>query len=103
MQNAYASYQVTQLIAWCSLLPAVVVQLAFGSQFRLVFHPPAVVARLAFQAIDQPGSLAAASAPTPARPLPPFRRVCLPEPSVGRNPLPTTALTKLRNRPTVTS
>src|SRR5580698_2557624 len=103
MQNAYASYQVTQLVGRCSPVPALFVHVAPGQPAKALFHEPVSDSRLAFQDGSHPGSDAPASPPpTLARPAPPFRYACLPEPAVGRHPF-AVAATNLRNRPRVAS
>src|SRR5258708_5937652 len=103
MQNAYASYQFTQLIGRFSLLTTEGVHVAHAdaqTSTRLVL----VGATLLLSDASQPGSyVAPASSPTPASPLPPFTCACLPEPSDGFPPAPLLhELTNCRKRPTVT-
>src|SRR5262245_5456362 len=105
MQNAYASHQFTQLMGRFSRPAGAAVHvLAAPHDVRFA----TVGARLPSSAATHPFSCATpASPPTSVRPSPPPRCVCLPAPSVGRQPVPpspaSTALTNWRKRPTVTS
>src|SRR5580658_6023095 len=91
-----------QLAGRCSLAPAVGVHVAVLLQASAVFQASAVVPRVAFQLVSQPGSVGPAASPSSARPWPPLRCECLPLPAAGSHP-PTTAVTNRLNRPTVTS
>jgi hypothetical protein len=84
MQNAYASYQSTQLIGRFSWLPAALVQVtSVAWQFRFVSHvlaAPAPVATYVFQSVaSQPVSYVPAL-PLLASPSPPFKCVWIPLP-----------------------
>src|SRR5258708_17102314 len=104
MQNAYASYQVMQLMGRFSWVVGVVVQVGLGKQEvrRLPSHVLSDVERFVFHAVCHPGSAEPASVPTARRPASARRYACLPDPAEGIHP-PITALTNWRNRPTVTA
>src|SRR5580704_17416476 len=100
MQNAYASYQVTQAIGCASNAPTVGVQVNQGVHDRSCVQSSSVVAMPAFHDGSQPVSN---PPPTATRPAPPFKWACFPAPAFGSPAPRSTAVTKRRKRATVTS
>jgi hypothetical protein len=103
MQNAYASYQFTQLTGRLSCEPGELVQVEVPArQLRFV----SVGDILTTYEATQPCSLVPGVALF-ASPRPPFNCVWMPEPAGGVQPVPPsggkTAFTNWRKRPTVTS